>query len=275
MLLCLSHNKLPPRGIIKFSELNWTETTTVFNIIKPHLTLHTGDRLVISSVQGFSSFMTGLNRGLEPLTSFWSGVKCSFSPFLRMTPCPTFSSLMATVATSITSSLLSYWRARMCTSCATLPTQPMRCSRQTRPSSRVWNTTGTRKGGSGRGWWLGRSCQGWNSLRCSAGLGQRRPLLKMPRQGSGGTGMFPLNKDILPETAFAPSKTTERVLPSTVPSPPTRPQSLPPLPTRPPSPLLTLTHSARQPSALPPASQTSVACRSVGTADVSRTVGPK
>ena len=67
--------------------------------------------------------------------------------------------------------------------------------------------------------------------------------------GFRGTGMFPLNKDI-PETAFAPSKTTERVLPSTLPSPPTRPQSLPPLPTGPPSPLLTLTHSARQPSAL-------------------------
>ncbi|XP_039670604.1 uncharacterized protein LOC120567701 [Perca fluviatilis] len=68
--------------------------------------------------------------------------------------------------------------------------------------------------------------------------------------GFRGTGMFPLNKDILPETTFAPSKTTERMLPSTLPSPPTRLQSLPPPPTRPWSPLLTLTHSARQPSAL-------------------------
>ncbi|KAG5278319.1 hypothetical protein AALO_G00097640 [Alosa alosa] len=68
--------------------------------------------------------------------------------------------------------------------------------------------------------------------------------------GFRGTGMFPLNKDILPETAFAPSKTTERVLPSTLPSSPTRPQSLPTPPTGPWSPLLTLTHSARQPSAL-------------------------
>ncbi|CAM4555686.1 unnamed protein product [Leuciscus chuanchicus] len=78
--------------------------------------------------------------------------------------------------------------------------------------------------------------------------------------GFRGTGMFPLNKDILPETAFAPSKTTERVLPSTLPTPPTRPQSLPTPPTRPQSllppptgpwsPLLNLTHSAHQPSAL-------------------------
>jgi len=78
--------------------------------------------------------------------------------------------------------------------------------------------------------------------------------------GFRGTGMFPLNKDILPETAFAPSKTTERVLPSTLPTPPTRPQCLLPPPTRPQSfptlptgpwsPLLTLTHSACQPSAL-------------------------
>lgn len=50
--------------------------------------------------------------------------------------------------------------------------------------------------------------------------------------------------------AFAPSKTTEIVLPSTLPSPPTRPQCLLPPPTGPWSPLLTLTHSARQPSAL-------------------------
>lgn len=85
--------------------------------------------------------------------------------------------------------------------------------------------------------------------------------------GFRGTGMFPLNKDILPETAFAPSKTTERVLPSTLPSsptrpqcllpPPTRPQSLPPQPTGPWSPLLTLAHSARQPSALPSGHQPS------------------
>ncbi|KAK0137432.1 hypothetical protein N1851_026357 [Merluccius polli] len=78
--------------------------------------------------------------------------------------------------------------------------------------------------------------------------------------GFRGTGMFPLNKDVLPETAFAPSKTTERVLPSTLPSlhtrpqcllsPPTRPPPLPPLPTGPRSPLLTMTHSAHQPLAL-------------------------
>ncbi|KAL2087171.1 hypothetical protein ACEWY4_018230 [Coilia grayii] len=62
--------------------------------------------------------------------------------------------------------------------------------------------------------------------------------------GFRGTGMFHLNKDIIPETAFVPSKTTERVLPSTVPSLPTRPQSLPPLPTGQWSPQLTLTPSA-------------------------------
>ncbi|CAL8265554.1 unnamed protein product [Merluccius merluccius] len=84
--------------------------------------------------------------------------------------------------------------------------------------------------------------------------------VKNAQAGFRGTGMFPLNKDVLPETAFAPSKTTERVLPSTLPSlhtrpqcllsPPTRPPPLPPLPTGPWSPLLTLTHSAHQPLAL-------------------------
>lgn len=54
--------------------------------------------------------------------------------------------------------------------------------------------------------------------------------------GFRGTGMYPHSKDILPEIAFAPSKTTERVLPFTLPSPPTRPQSLPSLPTGPWSP---------------------------------------
>ncbi|KAL2084770.1 hypothetical protein ACEWY4_020288 [Coilia grayii] len=62
--------------------------------------------------------------------------------------------------------------------------------------------------------------------------------------GFRGTGMFPLNEDIIPETAFAHSKTTERVLPSTLPSLPTRPQSLPPLPTEQWSPQLTLNPSA-------------------------------
>ena len=78
--------------------------------------------------------------------------------------------------------------------------------------------------------------------------------------GFRGMGMFPLNKDVLPETAFAPSKTTERVLPPTLPSlhtrpqcllsPPTRPPPLPPLPTGPRAHLPTLTHSAHLPLAL-------------------------
>jgi len=99
----------------------------------------------------------------------------------------------------------------------------------------------------------------------------------MPRQGSGNRDVpikiliyLSLNRDILPETAFVLRKTKERVLPSVLPSPsrkpqshptpptrlqcllppPTRPQSFPTLPTGPWSPLLTLTHSACQPSAL-------------------------
>lgn len=102
--------------------------------------------------------------------------------------------------------------------------------------------------------------------------------------GFRGTGMFPLNKDILPETAFAPSKTTERVLPSTLPSSPTRPQCLLPPPTRPVSPtpahwtmvapadLGPLCPPAISPalwtSALLPTNQTSVACRSASQTSV-------
>lgn len=46
--------------------------------------------------------------------------------------------------------------------------------------------------------------------------------------------MFPLNKKILPESVFGPSKTTERALPPTLTDQPTRPLSLPGTPQTPP-----------------------------------------
>lgn len=44
--------------------------------------------------------------------------------------------------------------------------------------------------------------------------------------GFRGTGMFPLNKHILQESALAPSKTTERPLPLTSPSPFSKPPDI-------------------------------------------------
>ena len=51
--------------------------------------------------------------------------------------------------------------------------------------------------------------------------------------GFRGTGMFPLNKEIIPDSVFGPSKTTERALPLTLPDPPVRSLSLPTPPAKP------------------------------------------
>ncbi|KAL2103345.1 hypothetical protein ACEWY4_000213 [Coilia grayii] len=66
-------------------------------------------------------------------------------------------------------------------------------------------------------------------------------MVENAQAGFPATGMFPLNKNIIPEASYAPSKTTERAPPTTLASTFIRPQSLPLLPTEPVLPPVALT----------------------------------
>ncbi|XP_042285066.1 uncharacterized protein LOC121908822 isoform X2 [Thunnus maccoyii] len=124
----------------------------------------------------------------------------------------------------------------MFTSCAIHPTRHMSCSQLTRHFLRGnWYEEGRRWTRERAGLKLPK--MEFFSLFNKAW--QKTATVENAQAGFRGTGMFPLNKNIVPAEVYAPSTTTERA----VPLPPTVVPALPPSPAVPPTDAMPPSHT--------------------------------